>query len=61
MQKDETPRVARTYRLPTRLVDELKRFREEARLRPSETSIVETALREFIDRESAEARKGARK
>ena len=56
----ETEKTPRTYRLSTRLVQELRQFRSELRMRPSETSIVETAIKEFMEREREDKRAARR-
>lgn len=51
MSNTDADKTPRTYRLSTKLVHDLKQFRDELRMRPTETSIVETAIREFMSRE----------
>lgn len=53
----EKSTVARTYRFPEPLYRDLTRFREEQELPPSETIVVQTALREYIERKRKERRK----
>ena len=61
MQKHEAAKIARTYRLDEWVVDKLKAFRADMKMRPSETSIVQAAIIEFIERESGEAKRSARR
>lgn len=62
MQKITTAqKIARTYRFDPKLVHAIQQLRLELRMRPSETSMVETALWEFIEREKADAKRVVRR
>lgn len=54
---EKTTTIARTYRLPSPLYQDLTQFRKEQELPPSETIVVQTALREYIERKRKERRK----
>lgn len=60
MAKADTSKTARTYRLPNNLIEEMERVRNLMRVKPTETSMVETALWDFVKREGAEAKRSAR-
>lgn len=56
-----TTKVMRVYRLQKWLVEKLKAFRNEQKMRPSETAIVQAAIDDFIDRQRDAAKKGSRR
>lgn len=61
MQK-RTPKTttARTYRLDTALYRDLKQLQEDLDPSPNETAIVQSALRQYIDRKRGELRGASR-
>ena len=51
--------VPRTYRFSPRTYDALRRYRVGLEPPPSETALVELAIREFLERRDSEASKRA--
>lgn len=58
MSKDDPDIVARTYRLEGPVWRDLKKLQKEMRVAPSETAMVNAALREFVKNMREQISKG---
>lgn len=50
MQHDQKQYVARTYRFKAKVYEDFKRCQQAMEPPPSETALVELAIREFVER-----------